>query len=82
MAHVARSKAPGTEASFDLLGRIAVDDASHERYPAGPVHIPADSADASVLIARVIADRKPIALVFADGSDVVARPPVRRPEWS
>jgi len=75
MAHVARSNTPGTDASFDLLGRIAVDDASHERYPGGTVLIPADSADASVLIARAIADRKPIALVLADGSDVVARPP-------
>ena len=79
MAHVARSKTPGTDASFDLLGRIAVDDASHGRYPDGTVFIPADSADASVLMARAITDRKPIALVFADGSDLVARPP-ERPE--
>lgn len=75
MGHLAHSKTPGTDASFDLLARVAVDDDSHERYPDGTVLVPADSADASVLIARAIADRKPIALVLADGSDVIARPP-------
>jgi hypothetical protein len=76
MEQLARSEnTPGTDASFDLLGRIAVDEDSHDRYPDGTVLIPADSADASVLISRAIAERKPMALVMSDGSDVVARPP-------
>lgn len=66
---------PGTDAAFDLLGEIAVDPASDERYPDGTVLIPADSPDASTLMSRAIKKRRPIAIVFPDGSDVVARPP-------
>jgi hypothetical protein len=76
MEKLARSKnTPGTDASFDLLARIAVDPDSDDRYPSGTVLIPADSRDASTLISQAIRDGKPIALVFPDGSDVVARPP-------
>jgi hypothetical protein len=76
MESLAHSKnTPGTNASFDLLALIAVDPASDERYPDGTVLVPADSADTSLVIARAIGEKKPIALVFPDGSDVVARPP-------
>jgi len=71
-----RSKnTPGTDAAFDLLSEIAVDPASDERYPDGTVLIPADSPDASALMSQAIEKRRPIAIVFPDGSDVVARPP-------
>ncbi|MDX6670158.1 MAG: hypothetical protein QOI91_521, partial [Solirubrobacteraceae bacterium] len=50
----------------------------HDRYPDGTVLIPSDSQDTSSLIARAIADRRPMAVVFPDGSDVVARPPEAR----
>jgi hypothetical protein len=66
---------PGTDAAFDLLGQVAVDPESDERYPSGTVLIPADSPDASKLMSRAIDERKPMAIVFPDGSDVVARPP-------
>jgi hypothetical protein len=76
MENLAHSKnTPGTDASFDLLARIAIDPASDERYPDGTVLIPADSPNASRLISRAIDAGRPIALVFPDGSDVVARPP-------
>ena len=76
MEKPARSKnTPGTDAAFDLLGEIAVDPASDERYPDGTVLIPADSPDASVLMSRAIDKRRPIAIMFPDGSDVVVRPP-------
>lgn len=76
MEELAKSKnTPGTDAAFDLLGRIAVDSESDERYPSGTVLIPADSPDASELLSRAIDERKPIAIVFPDGSDVLARPP-------
>jgi hypothetical protein len=76
MEQLANSKnTPGTDAAFDLLGRIAVDPGSDDRYPSGTVIISADSPDASVLLSRAIGERRPIALVFPDGSDVVARSP-------
>ncbi len=76
MERLARNKnTPGTDAAFDLLGRIAVDPESDERYPSETVLIPADARDASALITRAISEQKPIAIVFPDGSDVVARPP-------
>ena len=76
MEKLARSKnTPGTDAAFDLLSEIAVDPTSDERYPDGTVLIPADSPDASVSMSRAIEKRRPIAIVFPDGSDVVARPP-------
>jgi hypothetical protein len=76
MENLARSNnAPGTDAAFELLSRVAVDAKSDERYPDGTVLVPADSADTSAVISRAIGERKPIAVVFSDGSDVVARPP-------
>lgn len=76
MEKLAKSKnTPATDASFDLLGRIASDPESDDRYPDEMILIPADSPDASALISRAIAERRPMALVFPDGSDVVARPP-------
>jgi len=69
------SNTPATDAAVDLLTRIAVDSPNDDRYPDGTVLIPADSADTSKLVSCVIADRRPMALVFADGSDIVARPP-------
>lgn len=76
MEELAKSKnTPGTDAAFDLLSRVAVDPESEQRYPSGTVLIPADSPDASKLMSRAIAERKPMAIVFPDGSDVVARPP-------
>jgi hypothetical protein len=69
------SNTPGTEAAGDLLKRIAIDPASDERYPDGTVLIPADSPDASALISGAVANRRPLALVFPDGADVVYKPP-------
>lgn len=66
---------PGVDASFELLSRIASDSESEARYPDGTILVPADSPDASIAMARAIGERKPVALVFPDGSDVVARPP-------
>lgn len=76
MEKLARTEnTPGTDAAFDLLSAIAIDPASDERYPDGTVLVPADSPDASTLMSRAIEKRRPIAIVFPDGSDVVARPP-------
>lgn len=72
------SNTPATDAAGDLLTRIALDPANDERYPDGTVLIPADSLDASALIARAVGEHRPIALVFPDGSDVLARPPASR----
>jgi hypothetical protein len=76
MEKLAHSKnTPGTDAAFDLLGRVAVDAEADERYPTGTVLIPADSPNASDLMNGAVAEGKPIAVVFPDGSDVVWRPP-------
>jgi hypothetical protein len=69
------SNTPATHLAGDLLTNIALDPAYEERYPDGTLLIPADSPDTSILISRAIAERRPMALVFADGSDIVARPP-------
>lgn len=60
---------------MEKLVRGAVDPESNERYPDGIRLIPTDAPDASSLIAHAITERRPIALVFSDGSDVVVRPP-------
>lgn len=76
MEKIASNKnTPGTDAAFGLLGRIAVDPSTDERYPSETTLIPADSPDASSLMSQAVAERKPIAIVFPDGSDVVWRPP-------
>lgn len=76
MERLAHSKnTPATDSSFELLSRIAIDPHSDERYPDGTVLVPADAADTSLVLSRAIDERRPIALVFPDGSDVVARPP-------
>jgi hypothetical protein len=66
---------PGTDAAFDLLSRMAVDPETDDRYPNKTVLIPADSPYASDLMREAVAEGKPIAIVFPDGSDLVWRPP-------
>lgn len=68
------SNTPATDAGFDLLSRIAIEPDLDERYPNGTVIIAADLPNTSALIARAVSEDKPIALVFPDGSDVVASP--------
>lgn len=65
---------PGTDAAFDLLGRIAADPEADERYPNKTVIIPADSPDASVLISQALADRRPLVIVYPDGNEIAATP--------
>ena len=69
---------PGTDAAFDLLSRMAVDPETDDRYPNKTVLIPADSPYASDLMREAVAEGKPIAIVFPDGSDLVWRPPEAR----
>ena len=65
---------PGTDAAFDLLSEIAVDTRRAERYPDGTVLIPADSPDAFVLLSRAIDGRRPVALVYPGGREIIAAP--------
>jgi hypothetical protein len=71
------SNTPATDAGFELLTRIAIDPANDERYPNRTVLIPSDASHTSTSIARAIEERRPIALVFPDGSDLLMRPPAR-----
>jgi hypothetical protein len=71
----ANSNTPATDAGFELLTRIAIDPANDERYPNRTVLIPSDASHTSKGIASAIAERRPIALVFPDGSDLLMRPP-------
>jgi hypothetical protein len=66
---------PATDAGFELLTRIAIDPANDERYPNRTVLIPSDASHTSKGIASAIEERRPIALVFPDGSDLLMRPP-------
>lgn len=75
MEKPARSQnTPGTDTAFNLLSEIAVDPASDKRYPDGTVLIPADSPDASTSISRAIDERRPIAIVYPEGREIVAAP--------
>lgn len=65
---------PGTDAAFDFLSKIAVDPDNAERYPDGIVLIPADSPDAFGLLSRAIGSRRPIALVYPEGREIIAAP--------
>jgi hypothetical protein len=69
------SNSPATMAASDLFTRIALDPDNDGRYPDRTVLIPADHPESSALITRAIGERRPIALVFPDGSDLLARPP-------
>ncbi len=71
------SNTPATDAAFELLTQIAIDPANDERYPNRTVLIPSDATHTSKGIASAIEERRPIALVFPDGSDLLARPPAR-----
>jgi hypothetical protein len=52
----------------------AVDADRAERYPDGTVLIPADSPDAIVLLSRAIGGRRPVALVYPGGREIIAAP--------
>jgi hypothetical protein len=69
------SNTPATDAGFELLTRIAIDPANDERYPNRTILIPSDASHTSKGITRAIEERRPIALVFPDGSDLLMRPP-------
>ena len=65
---------PGTDAAFDLLSEITVDPRSAERYPDWTVLIPAHSPDAFVLLSRALDGRRPVALVYPGGREILAAP--------
>jgi len=69
------SNTPATDAAFKLLTQIAIDPANDERYPNRTILIPSDASHTSKGIASAIEERRPIALVFPDGSDLLMRPP-------
>ncbi|HUE25925.1 MAG TPA: hypothetical protein VMP89_04055, partial [Solirubrobacteraceae bacterium] len=68
------SNTPATDAAFELLGRMVDEPGADERYPDRTVLIPSDSTDAAKLVHAAVAERRPLALVFPDGSDVLYRP--------
>ena len=72
------SNTPATDAGFELLTRIAIDPANDDRYPNRTVLIPSDASHTSKGIASAIEERRPIARVFPDGSDLLMRPPAGR----
>jgi hypothetical protein len=76
MEKLARNEnTPATEAAFEVLGRMPADEALDLRYPDGTVLIPADSPGAAKMVHAAVGERRPLALVFADGSDVLYSPP-------
>lgn len=65
---------PGTDAAFDLLGRVAVDPETDKHYPNETVLIPADAPDASKLIAGAVAAHRPLVIVYPEGREIFAAP--------
>ena len=65
---------PGTDAAFDLLGRIAADPETDKHYPNETVLIPADAPDASKLIAEAVAAHRPLVIVYPEGREIFATP--------
>jgi hypothetical protein len=45
-----------------------------ERYPDGTAFIPADAEDLEVMLEGSLAERRPVAIVYADGREVVVTP--------
>jgi hypothetical protein len=66
---------PAVDAALDLAVRIALDPASDESYPSDLVLIAADLPHVSDMLTRAIGQRRALALVFPDGSNLVAQPP-------
>lgn len=65
---------PGTDAAFDLLGQVAVDSETDKYYPNETVLIPADSPDASKLIAGAVAAHRPLVIVYPEDREIFAGP--------
>ncbi len=68
------SNTPGLDASFDLLARIATDEAVAGRYPDGTRIIASDNPEFSKLVEAAVGEERPVAVVMPDGSDIVWRP--------
>jgi hypothetical protein len=66
---------PGVDAAARLVASLPEDPERAERYPNGTVFIASDLPDAGRTFERAIREKRPVALVFPDGSDVVSRPP-------
>jgi hypothetical protein len=65
---------PGTDAAFDLLGRIVVDPETDKHYPNETVLTAADSPHASKLIARAVAAHRLLVIVYPEGREIFAAP--------
>jgi uncharacterized protein YegP (UPF0339 family) len=61
---------PATDAAFDLLKEAVLDETG--RFANGTIFIPADTPHAATSIARARDEGKPVAVVFPDGTAVVA----------
>lgn len=65
---------PGLDASFDLMKRIAIDDAVADRYPDGTRIVSSDHPEFAALVEEAVAQERAVAIVMPDGSDIVWRP--------
>jgi uncharacterized protein YegP (UPF0339 family) len=71
MAEVAPSKhSRATEAAVELLKEAVFDETG--RFASGTIFIPADTSHAATSVARAREEGKPVAVVFPDGTAVVA----------
>ena len=66
---------PGVDAAARLVASLPDDPERAARYPNGTVFVASDLPDAARTFERAIRDKRPIAVVFPDGSDVVGQPP-------
>ena len=68
------SSTPATEIAFDRIKEEIA--RPSPRYPNSTVLVPADVPGFELLVARAATEGKPVAVIFADGREVLATPEV------
>lgn len=64
----------GTPAGRIATERLISAALDSNRYPDGTAFVPADAEDVELILTRSFAERRPVAIIYPDGREVVATP--------
>lgn len=80
MEHLARSE--DTPAGKIATNRLIAAVLDPERYPDRTAFIPADADDVEAMLTSSFAERRPVAIIYPDGREMVATPEAGALAWS
>jgi hypothetical protein len=71
----------GTPAGRIATERLISAALDSDRYPDGTAFVPADAEDVELMLTQSFAERRPVAIIYPDGREVVATPEAGAIAW-